>query len=138
MRNGNVLVVEDDDAIRPLLVEFLAQHPRVTVEAARDGVEALHLLSIRHYHVIVLDVMMPKMSGIDLLDSIAAMLSDPSIKHLEAAPAVVVVTATPPTTLPSHTLRSRFPTLVRAVLRKPLDMDALLECVREALGPPTV
>jgi CheY-like chemotaxis protein len=134
MGNRTVLVVEDDDAIRVLLVEALARHTAARVEAARDALEALHLLSSQPYQVIVLDVMMPKMSGVDLLDSIAAMLSDPSIKHLDSVPAVVVITATPTTTLPSDALQKRFPTLVRAVLRKPLDMDALGNCVREGLG----
>src|SRR5437763_8543063 len=104
MREANVLVVEDDDTIRRLLVEYLKQHSYVNVEGARDGVEALHLLNTRHYRVLVLDVMMPKMSGIDLLDSIQALISDPSIKALESAPATVVITATAATALPSDVL----------------------------------
>src|SRR5437763_13264402 len=100
MREANVLVVEDDDTIRRLLVEYLKQHSYVNVESARDGVEALHLINTRHYRVIVLDVMMPKMSGVDLLDSVQALLSDPSVKALETPPAVVVITATAASALP--------------------------------------
>src|SRR5882672_9503628 len=134
MSNRNVLVVEDDDAIRLLLVEALARHTAARVVAARDALEALHLLSSQPYQVIVLDVMMPKMSGVDLLDSIVAMLYDPSIHHLDSAPAVVVITAIPIITLPSDALQKRFPIFVRVVLRKPLDMNALGDCVREGLG----
>src|SRR5262245_60703225 len=94
MRDANVLVVEDDDTIRRLLVAYLKQHSYVSVEGARDGVEALHLLSTRRYRVLVLDVMMPKMSGVDVLDSVQALLSDPSVKALDAPPAAVVITAT--------------------------------------------
>ena len=133
MRNANVLVVDDDDMIRPLLVEYLKQHSLVAADAARDGVEALHLISTQRYRVVVLDVMMPKMTGVDLLDSLAAMLSDPSLETLEAAPAVVVVTASSAATLPSALLEQRFPSLVRAVLRKPLDMTMLAESVERWL-----
>jgi CheY-like chemotaxis protein len=133
MREANVLVVEDDDTIRRLLVEYLKQHSYVNVEGARDGVEALHLLNTRHYRVIVLDVMMPKMSGIDLLDSVKAMTSDPSLKALETPPAAVVITATAASALPSDVLEQRFPELVRAVLRKPLDMNELAELVEKLL-----
>jgi CheY-like chemotaxis protein len=134
MRNANVLVVEDDDTIRRLLVDYLAQHSHVSVEGARDGIEALHLMAAKSYPVIVLDVMMPKMSGIDLLDSVNALLSDPSVKALETAPAVVIITATPASTLPASILEQRFPELVRAVLRKPLDVTVLAELVVGLIG----
>ena len=133
MRDANVLIVEDDDTIRRLLVEYLKQHSYVNVEGARDGVEALHLLNTQYYRVIVLDVMMPKMSGIDLLDSVQALVSDPSVKALDAAPAVVVITATAASALPSDVIEHRFPHLVRAVFRKPLDMIALAELVERLL-----
>lgn len=134
MREANVLIVEDDDTIRRLLVEYLKQHSYVNVEGARDGVEALHLLSTRPYRVVVLDVMMPKMSGIDLLDSVKALASDPSLKALETPrPAAVVITATAASALPSDVLEQRFPELVRAVLRKPLDMSELAELVEKLL-----
>lgn len=133
MRDANVLVVEDDDTIRRLLVEYLKQHSYVNVEGARDGVEALHLLNTQRYRVIVLDVMMPKMSGIDLLDSVQALLSDPSVKALDATPAAVVITATAASALPSDVIEQRFPKLVRAVFRKPLDMSALAELVERLL-----
>ncbi len=136
MRNVSVLVVEDDDTIRRLLVDLLAQHSHANVEGARDGVEALHLLSMQRYAVVLLDVMMPKMSGIDLLDSLHAMLSDPSLKSLDSRPAVIVITATAASALPAEVLEHRFPGLVRAVLRKPLDMSALAALVGQFLGDP--
>ncbi len=134
MRDANVLVVEDDDTIRRLLIEYLRQHSFVSVDGARDGVEALHLIHSRQYRVLVLDVMMPKMSGVDLLDSLQAMLSDPSVRSLEALPAAVVITATAASALPAGVLEGRFPGMVRAVLRKPLDMTALAELVAKLLG----
>ena len=133
MGKSNVLVVEDDDSIRQLLVEYLREHEHVRVDAARDGVEALHRLTVEGYAVMVLDVMMPKMSGVDLLHSVQTMASDPSLKALDEPPPVVVITATPTAVLPSETLQSRFPGLVHAVFRKPLEMAALGECVASLL-----
>jgi CheY-like chemotaxis protein len=133
MGKGNVLVVEDDDAIRRLLVDLLAQSAYVTVDGARDGVEALHLISTQRYSVVLLDLMMPKMSGVDLLDSLQAKLSDPSLKALDSRPAVIIITATTASALPAASLEHRFPELVRGVFRKPADMSKLATLVSQLL-----
>jgi CheY-like chemotaxis protein len=132
MGKGNVLVVEDDDTIRRLLVEYLKQHSFLTVEGARDGVDALHRISSERYGVVILDLMMPHMSGVDFLDSLMALTTDPSFKRLEEPPAIIIVTATPAAEVPSQMLVQRCE-LVREVLRKPVDMLALAECVEDHL-----
>lgn len=136
MRDATVLVVEDDDAIRHLLVEYLKQHAYASVDGARDGVEGLHLINTRRYRVIVLDVMMPKMSGVDLLESLQAMLADSSIKRFETPPRTIVITAAAASALPNDVFEQRFPILVHAVLRKPLDLTALAELVEKLLREP--
>jgi len=132
MSSGNILVVEDDDTIRRLLMEYLKQHSYLHVEGARDGIEALHEISQRRYAVVVLDLMMPKMSGVDFLDSLEALTSDPSVKSLESPPSVIVITAAPDAELPSVTISSRS-SLVREVFRKPLDVVRLAEAVERYL-----
>ena len=119
----DILVVEDDDEIRRLLVAYLEQREHVNVDGARDGVEALHQISLKQYSVIVLDVLMPKMSGIDFLDSLHALVEDPSVKKMERPPRVVVITSAPQSEVPDEAIEHRFP--VAAVLRKPLDMSVL-------------
>src|SRR5437868_2081747 len=133
MHERRILVVEDDDSIRELLIDYLQLHA-LSVDAARDGVEALHQISTIPYNVVVLDVMMPKMSGVDLLDSLKAMTSDPSLKSLEQLPAVLVVTAAEKNELPDDELEHRFDGLVRGVFRKPLDMAAFGEELERCLG----
>ena len=128
MPSGHVLVVEDDDTIRRLLIEYLKQHALLTVEGARDGVEALHFISDRPYAIVILDLMMPKMSGGDFLDSLTAMMKDPSIQTLGTPPAVIVVTAAPAGDIPSDTIIQRS-ALVRAVLRKPVDIEELAKLI---------
>src|SRR5688572_24479276 len=124
MGHRNLLVVEDDDGIRGALVEYFAQHA-IDVDAARDGAEALHQISGKEYDVILLDLMMPHMSGIDFLRSLEALSSDPSFRQLEHTPAVLVITSAPQDDVPSTDIENRFPSIVRGVLRKPLDMPVL-------------
>jgi CheY-like chemotaxis protein len=125
MGQANVLVVEDDDTIRRLLIEYLREHASLHVQGARDGVEALHRLSSEPFKVVVLDLMMPHMSGVDLLDSLEAIARDPSFRWPFERPAVLVITSTPAETLEDSAISRRFPALVRRVLRKPFDIAQL-------------
>jgi len=130
---GTVLVVEDEEAIRRLLVAALREQAPLEVDAARDGVDALHQVTTRAYDVVVLDLMMPYMTGIDFLDSLTAMLSDPSLGTLAVPPSVIIVTGASPEQVPSESIESRFPNLVRLVLRKPLQAGELARRVEELL-----
>lgn len=134
MPDGNVLVVEDDDTIRRLLMEYLQERSSLHVDGARDGVEALHQVSTRRYSVVILDLMMPYMSGIDFLSSLDALMSDPSVKCLEEPPAVIVVTSAPPEDVSADDLQHRFPSFVQGVLRKPLDFCTLATRVESLLA----
>lgn len=130
MEGANVLVVEDDDTIRRLLIEYLREHGSLHVASARDGVEALHLLSNGPFKVVVLDLMMPHMSGIDLLDSLEAIARDPSFRWPFERPAVVIITSAPAETLEDSAISRRFPALVKGVLRKPFDIAQLAAMVK--------
>lgn len=63
-----VLVVDDDDIVRGLLVEILDSHGYTVVEAT-DGVEALEVFAERHGEIdlVILDLTMPRKSGRDTL-----------------------------------------------------------------------
>ena len=133
MPHNSVLVVEDDDAIRQLLTEYLQMHAHVSVESARDGVEALHRISTKPYAVVVLDIMMPKMSGVDLLDSLAALRRDPSVQSLQSLPAVLVITSVSDGEVSDRVLAEHCPEVVRGVFRKPLEIGALVSEVERYL-----
>src|SRR5262249_60759162 len=64
--NPKILVVEDDDAVRRLLMENLVEQIPVDVDAARDGVEALHMVTPNKYGVGILRHVMTALSGADL------------------------------------------------------------------------
>lgn len=133
MTSGHVLVVEDDDTIRRLLTEYLEQKALLTVDGARDGIEALHLVTHQSYGVVVLDLLMPKMSGIDFLDSLTAMIEDPSIQTLTQPPAVIVVTSAAAGDVPTDRIEGRSE-LVRAVMRKPVDASELARAIERLLA----
>jgi DNA-binding response OmpR family regulator len=75
---ATVLVVDDDPVILKLL-EVNFQMDGFDVVCARDGEEALAVARSRQPDVIVTDVMMPKVSGLDLL---AAIREDPATKGI--------------------------------------------------------
>jgi DNA-binding response OmpR family regulator len=60
-----VLVADDDEDIRKL-VTFRLERAGYAVVAARDGEEALRLTTERRPDLVVLDVMMPKLTGYDV------------------------------------------------------------------------
>jgi len=62
----NILVVEDEPKAGNYLLNGL-QELGYTVNLARDGVDGLHLALEHDFDVIVLDVMMPKMDGWEVL-----------------------------------------------------------------------
>jgi len=126
---ASVLVVEDDDSVRRLLVEYFREHSDLRVEGARDGVDALHEVATRHIDVVVLDLLMPYMSGVDFLVSLTTLAGDDTPGRLEHRPAVVIITGAPQDEVPSDAIEKRFPDLVRCVHRKPLDVESLAACV---------
>jgi two-component system OmpR family response regulator len=61
----HILVVDDDREIRDLLSKFL-ERQGMRVTAARDAKEARRLWPLGRYHLVVLDLMLPGESGLDL------------------------------------------------------------------------
>src|ERR1700694_841706 len=80
-----ILVVDDDDAIRTLLLTILRRRG-LLVDAARHGVEALERLERCSYAVMLLDLMMPRLNGWEVLGQIAKY--DPARR-----PVVIILTA---------------------------------------------
>lgn len=114
----SVLVVDDDDAIRTLISRVLVRAD-FEVAQAGNGSEALAKLRTRAYRTVVLDLMMPVMSGFELVDYLR--------DHDDAgAPCIVVVSAAG-----ERDLQSITSPLVKSVLRKPFDLPELLAAVEK-------
>src|SRR3954468_6673203 len=71
-----VLVVDDDAGLRLSVVSALSEN-HYLVDQAKDGEEAVNKVRAGHYDLVLLDVNMPRMSGLEALKEIKA--HDPSI-----------------------------------------------------------
>ena len=80
-----ILVVDDDQQNLELVQAYLEDIECETV-AARDGIEALEMVAARKPDLILLDVMMPKMSGFEVCRRLK---NDPDTSHIP----VIMVTA---------------------------------------------
>ncbi len=75
---AHILVVDDDDRIRSLLKRYMTDHG-YRASTAADGEEARALLGGVEFDLLILDVMMPGLSGFDLTEKIRAASNVPII-----------------------------------------------------------
>ena len=66
---ARILVVDDEKVIREILADFLSMEGYV-VHAVEDGVEAMKELKKRSYNLVISDLKMPNMGGLDLIQKI--------------------------------------------------------------------
>lgn len=65
MQEIQVLIADDEKEIRDLLKKYL-EREMYQVDLARDGEEALQLFEQKNYNLVLLDLMMPKVDGIEV------------------------------------------------------------------------
>jgi len=78
MEKKKILLVEDDQFTRELYEEVL-KDAGFEVNSAVDGVDGLSKMTLGGYNLILLDVMMPKMDGLDVLREL--MNNPPKVKN---------------------------------------------------------
>jgi CheY-like chemotaxis protein len=118
---ATILIVDDEVPIRELVAEVLAENGHQVLQAS-NGREALELLSSEVPQLVLTDVMMPLVNGIEL---VRAMKSTPQLAEVP----VVLMTAAarqPAIDIGQHGL-----------LEKPFTLDALEALVRRVLSPPS-
>jgi CheY-like chemotaxis protein len=91
---ARVLIVEDHADGREILQEYLDHAGYVTV-VARNGGEALKLLGAERYDLVILDIRMPSVSGIDVLETAAPDTLPPVIVYTGDAKAIPSARAHP-------------------------------------------
>jgi CheY-like chemotaxis protein len=118
-----VLIVEDDEDMRGIMSTLLDHHGWHSYLAS-DGIEGLSALQRHRPSLILLDLAMPRMNGIEFRDA-QRQLPDP---HLASVP-VVVVSAV------HDAMRFKATLDVADVLMKPFDVDRLLRAVEGYVRP---
>ena len=78
-----LLLAEDEKELSDALVAIL-KHNNYSVDAVYNGEDALHYLEADNYDGAILDIMMPKMDGITVLQNIRAKGNDVPILILTA------------------------------------------------------
>ncbi|HXX63772.1 MAG TPA: sigma-54 dependent transcriptional regulator [Bacteroidota bacterium] len=63
----NLLIVDDEEPLRVLLESGLSESEEFSVDVAADGGEAINKVQAKVYDVILLDIRMPRVSGIEVL-----------------------------------------------------------------------
>lgn len=119
MTDGGVLLVDDDEFLREVTVEMIAQIGRYAVRTAADGTEALALLGDvdQHPDAVLCDLDMDGMDGIELLRHLAERGFAGQVILMSGARDDVLATARDLAHL--HGLR------LAGVLRKPVDAQSL-------------
>ena len=78
-QNASILVVDDNGSNRDLLARRLERGGYTNLTAAEDGLVALELLADRPFDLVLLDLMMPNMSGTEVLERIKG---DPGLREV--------------------------------------------------------
>ncbi|NLI83638.1 MAG: diguanylate cyclase [Deltaproteobacteria bacterium] len=106
-----ILVVDDEKQVCEILEEFLSQMGH-EVGTAKDGVEALERLKNGSFEIVITDIDMPRMDGIELIRYLA--------EHKSSVDAIAIT---------GHTMRYRYIDVVNAgatdFITKPFSLDEL-------------
>lgn len=111
-----ILIVDDDRQIRKLL-ESVARRAGFDVDTAKDGLDALEMIDQKQYAIAIVDLMMPRLSGYELVQEISTR---------SPRPVVLVATA-----MTNGDVESLDDSMVRRVIRKPFDINAVAEALIE-------
>jgi two-component system response regulator HydG len=115
-----VLVVDDDPSVRYALRAILEDDGDVTVCEAADGAEALKIVGARAVELVITDLRMPHMGGLDLLEALGGIAD---------APRAIVITA-------HGSERAAVDAMKKGALdyfAKPFDPDEVMHVVRRCL-----
>lgn len=105
-----ILIVDDEAAVRGLL-RVIAQRCGLIADEASDGYQCIELLEKNTYDVILLDLAMPWVNGLEVIEY---------IKRKDIHPAVIVLTA-----MTRWSFAGIDPDVVHCILRKPCDVELL-------------
>ncbi|HEX9714040.1 MAG TPA: response regulator [Actinomycetota bacterium] len=122
-RRPLILIVEDDPSVQNLLT-LLLEGEGFEVITAKDGLEGLVKLDLQHPSLLILDLMMPNVSGDRLFEEVR---QDPRLREVP----ILIVSG-------RHDVHESFDALLGKpnVFTKPIDPTALIDRVEELLGKP--
>ena len=115
-----ILITEDDEEMRSLLKDFFEEEGFET-DSVSNGVDALQKLAKGRFDLIITDIRMPGLTGLDIL---------PGIKKLHPDASVIVITAFGN----EEVYRRSFERGATAYLEKPIHFSKLKELIHEMVS----
>lgn len=118
-----ILLVDDDQSVRETLTDFLtgAGHEVVQVESGRQALESL---AARSFDLIIIDVFMPDIGGIELIRLLSQKDDTPPLITISGGGGVLP---------PNWSIKSAKVYGVEYALTKPIEMPVFLSTVERAL-----
>ena len=115
-----IMIIEDDEEMRSLLKDFFEEEGFET-DSVSNGVDALRMFSEDHFDLVITDIRMPGLTGLDIL---------PRIRRLKPETPVIVMTA-----YGSDDVRRRaFERGATTYLEKPIQLSKLRSVIREMVS----
>lgn len=123
MKNGkiNIVIVDDNKEFCNILSDFFSNQGDIIVNGiAKDGLEGLNLIKEKRPDLVILDIIMPNLDGIGVLEELNSM-------NIQPMPKVIVLSAVGQDKITQRTLE-----LGAAYhIVKPFDLDVLIKRIRE-------
>ena len=79
----HILVVDDEEEIREIIIEIL-EESGYNIDSAVDGIDALEKLKKNKYDMVLTDLMMPRLDGMELLKKMKDLYPDTAVIILTA------------------------------------------------------
>ena len=118
---SKILVIEDEAAIRRVLVKILSEESKsYHVEEAEDGLVGMEKIKNTDYDLVLCDIKMPKMDGVEVLEA---------VKKIKPETAIVMISGHGDLDTAVNTMRLG----AFDYISKPPDLNRLLNTVRNAL-----
>lgn len=118
---ANILLIEDEGAIRRVLSKILSEESKdYNVVEAVDGLEGIELIKDNDYDLVLCDIKMPKMDGVEVLEA---------IKKIKPEIPIVMISGHGDLDTAVNTMRLG----AFDYISKPPDLNRLLNTVRNAL-----
>ena len=121
---AHILIIDDEADIHFILKEFFT-HEGHQVDTAGNGKTGLRMVELNHYDLVITDVIMPEMDGLEVITAIKRKFPD-----------IQIIAMTGGTAKIDKDLLLSTANLMRAdrVIAKPLDLKTLKAAVNEVLS----
>ena len=118
-----ILIVDDSEMTRRLISTAIRRFGDIEYEEAKDGFEAIQKLATKEFDLLFVDINMPNINGLELIDYCK------QSEHYQSIPIVIIST--------EDSLKDQEKGLALGAsdfLMKPIQLDRLIEVIKHTIG----